>query len=53
MPFLRKLQLARFSWNLFLEEDAFDENIAQLVSKMKALKEKEGNEETSSPSGGE
>jgi len=32
----RKLQLAGFEWNLFLDEDKFDENIAGVVTKMKA-----------------
>ncbi|KAK2177786.1 hypothetical protein NP493_578g02004 [Ridgeia piscesae] len=31
-----KLQLAGFEWNLFLDEDKFDENIAGVVTKMKA-----------------
>ena len=32
----RKLQLAGFEWNLFLDEEKFDENLAAVVTKMKA-----------------
>lgn len=35
----RKLQLARFSWNLFLNEETFEEDLEKLVEKLKAFEE--------------
>ena len=36
VPLHRKLQLAGFEWNLFLDEEKFEENFSTVVTKMKA-----------------
>ncbi|ELU15118.1 hypothetical protein CAPTEDRAFT_228584 [Capitella teleta] len=43
-----KLQLARFSWNLFLDDEQFEDNLKSLVEKMKGGMEAKG-EDSSLP----
>ena len=48
----RKLQLARFNWNLFTDENQFDKNLGDLVARMKEKLKELTAEENDNGNGG-